>query len=337
MSVTSLKDIIIYYLHLHGGFSHIHLGTITLQRNAASYSTDKKTISPPKTFLTLQKEYKPEWDVSIHSKAFSDIISPLNKFLTTGENESTEFKIPGIGTIVKNKKDISFFPLENLSWDNGYQDWPVLKITPKILDPKNIEFAIEQPKKLVYLDETSAKHKISYLFPILVISLISLVLLGRLIISNGLNEKDNHRQIENIAGNETEDSKKSEPVLDTTLISLEDSTTHSTKKDTTISSLKNNIQNELPTPEKTDKGHNDTKKLLKTSVQNSCIFIVGAFTNKKNAKGLSSKLKKDGFTADIYPSGRFYRVGISLPCQKDTSTAFKELLLKFPDIWLLNP
>ncbi|MBK6784560.1 MAG: SPOR domain-containing protein [Saprospiraceae bacterium] len=68
-----------------------------------------------------------------------------------------------------------------------------------------------------------------------------------------------------------------------------------------------------------------------------CIFIVGAFTNKKNAKGLSSKLKKDGFTADIYPSGRFYRVGISLPCQKDTSTAFKELLLKFPDIWLLNP
>jgi type II secretory pathway pseudopilin PulG len=335
MTLMSLQDIIIYNLHIYGGFSHINLGTITLERKPAFYSADKKTIFPPQTFLTLKKEYIAELDVKYNSKDYSEDLALLNSFLLSENIAFPEFIIPGVGIIKKSIQGHSFTPEENLSWVNGYKNWPALPVVPKELNLNSIEFAIENPKKLIFNGDNQNKRKVNFLFPVFVIGLISLFFLSRLITFSNKKEQNNLILSEETVKSKSDEVKNSAQVADTTKIIFSDSIDDS-PNDTTITTN----YNKIPATEKTRKLPNKphvVKNSESISNQKFCIYVVGAFSKKQNAQGLKSKLIKEGYSADFYPSGNFYRVGISLSCNKDTSVAFTKLLKKFPDIWLLNP
>lgn len=336
MTIKSLRDIILHNLHIHGGFSLINLGTITLNRTAATYSSDRKSIIPPKTSLIYKKEYSSGFDITRLTNDFEELLAPLHTYLSSDNRENTQFIIPGMGTIEKNEQGITFHIEENLSWENSYKSWPVLPITPKGINPKNIEFAIENPNKLILPVKNVHKNKVNFLFPLLVICICSFTLMFRFIStdktvvqeSKYVSKESNDMKRDSVMTEET--VKNNSEVIEDTLLSLSsESQGHSENKNVDVeknASVKKLAEN--------------TDKISETEIKSdkkSCIYIVGAFTNKKNAHGLKSKLKKDGFEAEYYPSGKFYRVGISLSCNTDTSVTFKELIKDFPGIWLLNP
>ncbi|MFZ1703847.1 MAG: hypothetical protein WAT79_05845 [Saprospiraceae bacterium] len=336
MAVSKLDELILYCIQVHGAFSYPSLGTFRLRRKPASYTIDRKQINPPETILEFGSEIDANFDIltigkkiGISDQLLNTIFSPLDKFLSEPYADSAiSLHLSGIGEITKSKDEIYFFITQDVTHFNTYHSWPSLPISPLSSIPEKIEHVIQIPKPLIFQKQRSSGQWTQFIFPLIVISIVSIFLLSRNI-PVSLNSPDNKIL-------HTADSNSLDNLVDTIFEKENfDTLNTATQNDATIDELSSQTDS---------KSDNDSiltsfeskENITANQTNHTCIYIIGAFTKTKNAQKLQKKLRKKGLIVEIYLHDNFQRVGVSLPCNQFDSPVFKTLLKSYPDIWLME-
>jgi cell division septation protein DedD len=334
-----------YGIQVHGKASYPGLGTLRVYRTPASYTEDRKKIKPPFTFLGLDHTYDEQYNVLQLGKKLplpvGGIQASVKKLDAFIQNETSRspavLALSGIGTFEKSAGFTRFTPDESVYNFNAFYGWPEIPVTPLPLLPKNLQFAVEQPKELIFPGKKNTSRPNGMMVPLILTGLVVFILLLRFLtngdVTTSTSDKDLVKTLVIEQNEITQSEKEKHQAAQDTITPAKtiDDTVHVDAAEPTRKQQKYETT-QIPT----QKPEKPAQKVKKEVQGGTCTYIVGAFTKQKNALNLKSMLEKNGYTVELSVNNRFHRVGVKAHCQNDTSKQFKKLTENYPDLWILE-
>lgn len=345
-TISNISDLFMYSLQLHGKASFPGLGTIQVYRKPAFYAENRKKILPPETSLAYDHTIDERYNIlnlghtlEVDQKNIDIWSSGLTTFLQSKNSEEPSFfELAGIGHFENHAGTIQFKQDNSSHKFNSFAGWPEIDVIPLSLNKKNIHFAIEQPRELIFPGKKKEKLTSSFTFPLLLIGIVLIVLCVRFFNSDEAKPFVQIGKKENTLiqkGNILKETKNKPAITEE--INIQDSAV-------TVSQAEVTGTNTIAPAVKTRKINQPNDKISTSEFEGrkdlllsgQCSYVPGAFTRKKNALNLRNKLQKQGYQVEILKNNKFYRVAVWLPCQNDTSAPFKKLIAEYPETWLLE-
>lgn len=326
MVVFGQSDLIFQCIQIYGGVSIRSLGTFLLDFDSATMVAGRLLLSPPVQKLTFKHDFESNLELSILLSQIGISEQTIDKINQSIEREITGAKLDK-QTLYFNKLgslkfDVEFpkFQVEDQTQFNKFKNFPELSLLPI----QRIQNDIGIP----FLQNSSINSKPpslswSYIFwPIGIILLVCGVLLLRSCETSS--EIDDDKT--NSAHNENQLLKENNDVYETNTDLVEIDSTEFVEEIVEIDTKTALPETNVESP----------KEIVK-SKDDSCIFVVGAFQVKNNAKNLQKRLTQMGYSVEVSNYDKFKRVGVVFSCNTlDTSTQFSKLKSDFPELWVLN-
>lgn len=345
-TISDISDLFMYAIQVYGKASFPRLGTIQVYRKPAAYTENRKKILPPETSLEFEKNIDDHVNVlnlgislGVHPELLASWSANLNTFLDhQNKQDTTLFQLSGIGFLENEGGFIRFRPEKTENHFNAFAGWPEIAVAPLALDKNTINFAVEQPKELIFPGKKKEKSHPSFIVPMILIGFVVSMLVLRFFITDKPSPTLQVQSRPNTLINKGNIIKetRSLPTAREDIV-VKDSADQTVSSVTTKPKPKNTeIKSEKINPPVKNAAIREKINKKSVSREEKCVYIAGAFTRQKNAVNLKYKLQKQGYEVEITKNNRFFRVGIWQPCQNDTSAQFKKLLAEFPDLWLLE-
>ncbi len=361
-----LTNDIISYIFTEKQLSLPGLGTLYLKQSSASRTPSKRKIFGPKFDIQLKDvDYNTELNSAFyqfvankHNKKVNQIEDEIHKYSISLLNNLANFgeaTINNLGVFkrINDNLQFEFSPIFQELLKESYPDLPLLLID-RNQNKKNI-IAGTTKNEIHSQNESIRKkehHKPSWIFPLIVLTLLSLGFVCLMYCLSGVIPDDNSRKETSNKQNYTQVTTK----IDTSAKNRINDTITKAKSDSTIKSQTQNsadIENEEIDKTTDDinvlSENRDLEKIslaelidlgdsLKNSFNKSCIIIVGSFKRRSNSIRMKNRLVKSNFTPYVEKYGKFYRTGVVFDCNEKPLYAFlKELRDSIDkDSWVLK-